>query len=90
MKYGFKIECFNASRENAENFGVVNTFEVSDDNLRDTLGKVLYALECVGFDFETGKVYDEAIAKFEASNVQAKFVSIYKDEVVKISVKSVA
>ena len=90
MKYGFKIECFSQVRENAENFGVVNTFEVSDDNLRDTLGKVLYALECVGFDFETSKVYDEVIANIESTKVQAKFVSVYKSEVLKISLKIVA
>lgn len=90
MKYGFKIECFNVERENAENFGVVNTFDVAEEDMKDTLGKVLYVLECMGFDFTTSIVYDKVMENIESNSVQAKFISVYKDKVVKISVKKVA
>lgn len=40
-------------------------FSTTHDSFADDLGKAIYGVETVGFNFNTSDVYDKAVAKFE-------------------------
>lgn len=40
-------------------------FNTTPETFSEDLGKAIYGVEKIGFDFNTATVYDEAIAKYE-------------------------
>ena len=77
MEFEFKITvngvCSNGLTTSAEVRSIV-----SKENVLDALGKLLYSIESMGYDFTTGDVYDEVAAKVDLDKVDSRFYKLHK------------
>lgn len=60
---------------------------ISEDNIDVSLGKILYAIEEMGYPFNTDEVYQSAIEEFKSIDIGAKYVTIFSNDILKISVR---
>lgn len=60
---------------------------VKEEDFEFQLGKILFAVEEMGYSFVTNDVYQSAIAKFKSVNMVSRFTTIYQSELLKVSVR---
>lgn len=60
---------------------------VKEEDFEFQLGKILFAVENMGYSFVTNDVYQSAITKFNSVNMASRFTTIYQSELLKVSVK---
>lgn len=53
------------------------TVDINDDELEDMIGKIMYTVECAGFDINTHNIYPEAIKSINEAKLNDKFKKAY-------------
>ena len=83
-----KIKAIGEVRESVEDVSVQATVADEEAFLLE-LGKLLYGIETMGFDFSTEEVYNKSVETYNAEKevLGKKYVVIYDERGIKISVK---
>lgn len=63
------------------------TTNVEEDLFDASLGKVLYAIESMGYPFTTDEIYQSAIKAFNNSSISTRYVVIFSNDILKVSVR---
>ena len=86
MNYEIRIKvsgkCENGLTVTSESKAVIPKEET-----KDAIGKFLYAVECMGFNFKTSDIYDNVIEKYDEDAIDSRFNRFYRMEASELSLE---